>query len=63
MVNLQVVAFHIDFSTLDIEAGEKVIVPSGANYTIHPAVISPTVKWETILIETDREAKGKMPIK
>ncbi len=63
MVNLQITAFHIDFSTLDIEAGEKAIIPSGVNYTIQPTIISPMVKWETISIKTDKEAKGKMHAK
>lgn len=60
MVNLQVTAFHIDFSTLDIEAGEKAIIPSGINYTIQPTVIPPMMKWEPMLIEMDKETKGKV---
>lgn len=47
MLNLQVTAFHIDFSTLDIEKGKKAIRPSGINYVIQPALkVEPTVLEE-----------------
>lgn len=46
MENLQVTAFHIDFSTLDIEKGQKSVGPSGINYTIQP-----TLKIEGLVIE------------
>lgn len=58
MANLKVTAFHIDFSTLDIEAGEKVVVPSGVNYTIQPTLIPPMMKWEAVLVEMGKETKG-----
>jgi len=36
MANLPMTAFHIDFSTLDIENGRKALAPFVFNYTIQP---------------------------
>lgn len=38
MANLLMTAFHIDFSTLDIENGRKALAPFDLNYTIQPTL-------------------------
>lgn len=51
MMNLEVTAFHLDFSTLDIERGKTDIVPSGSTTVIQPTVFSPEIKVEGVLID------------
>ena len=55
MVNQQFTAFHVDFSTLDIEKGHKAILPSGVNYTIQPMTIPPTVRVEGLVLEKKQQ--------
>lgn len=55
MINQQITAFHVDFSTLDIEKGQKAILPSGINYTIQPTTIPPTVKVEGLVLEKEQQ--------
>jgi hypothetical protein len=51
---LQVTAFHMDFSTLDMERGETTVIPSGVTCIIQPTIITPLIKLEGILIGEDK---------
>ncbi len=63
MINLQVTAFHLDFSTLDIEKGKVDISPSGSTSTIQPIIISPIGMPYTLSIEEDKDSKAGMFVK
>ena len=60
MIQLQVTAFHLDFSTLDMEKGKADIIPSGSTCTIQPITIPPLLKVEGILIGEDKDSKASM---
>lgn len=53
MLNLQVNAFHLDFSTLDIEKGLKAVLPSGISYVIQPTTFQPSIKVEALVLEKE----------
>lgn len=57
MVDLQVTAFHIDFSTLDIEKGQKALPPFGINYTIQP-----TLKVEGSMLDEKEQVQPEEPV-
>lgn len=57
MINLQVTAFHLDFTTLDMERGKADIIPSGNTCTIQPITIPPLLKVEGILIGEDKDSQ------
>ena len=56
MINLQVTAFHLDFSTLDMERG-KADIP-GNTYTIQPTTTPPLLKVEGTLIGEDKDSQA-----
>jgi hypothetical protein len=60
-MNLQVTAFHLDFSTLDMERGKADIIPSGISYTIQPIIIAPMIELEGILIDKDSLQPSGVP--
>ena len=57
MINLQVTAFHLDFSTLDMERGKADIIPSGSTSTIQPTTMSPMIKMQGVLIDENKDSK------
>lgn len=57
MENLQIISFHVDFSTLDIERGEITVNPSGGTCTIRPMII-PAFRLEGILMAEEDDTKG-----
>ena len=54
MVILEVTSFHTDFSTLEMEKGEKIFLPSDVNYTIHPMTIEPILQVEGFTIDDNQ---------
>jgi len=63
MINLQITAFHLDFSTLDMERGKADIIPSGNTLTIQPTIIPPMIKVEGMLIDENKDSKEAMFVK
>jgi len=57
MINLQVTAFHRDFSTLDIENGKVDIVPSEITCIIQPTIIPLAIRVEGMLVDKDKVNK------
>ncbi len=58
MINLQVSAFHLDFSTLEIEKGVKAVLPSGISYVIHPTTFQPLIKVESLVLENEPQVSS-----
>ena len=50
MASLEVTAFHLDFSTLDIEKGEKVVCPVGMNYVVKPTLQQPLLQIKGLVL-------------
>ena len=58
MVNLKITAFHMDFSTLEMERGMMTVIPSGVTYTTKPTIVPPLFKLEGILIDEIKDIKN-----
>jgi len=63
MIILEVTAFHTDFSTLEMEKGEKSFLPSGINYTIHPTTFEPILQVEGFVIDENQQIGNSVIVK
>lgn len=56
MEHLQITAFHMDFSTLDIEKGGKALLASSMGY-----VFRPTAQIEGFVLEEKEQTEERVP--